>query len=153
MKFEKTKAILNQLVADLSQFAAVTHQSHWYMRGRGFVTWHPKFDEYIDTANDQLDTIAERLITLGGSPYSTLEEFAENSKIKSHEASYDVTIKEHLERLLENYRYLISVFNEGIEAAGEEGENVTEDFLIGYKEEAEKTVWMLAAELDQAPGL
>ncbi len=29
MKFEKTKEILNQLVADLSQFSVVIHQTHY----------------------------------------------------------------------------------------------------------------------------
>lgn len=37
MKFEKTKEILNQLVADLSQFSVVIHQTHWYMRGPEFL--------------------------------------------------------------------------------------------------------------------
>ncbi|MBS5961687.1 MAG: DNA starvation/stationary phase protection protein, partial [Enterococcus gallinarum] len=32
MKFEQTKEVLNQLVADLSQMAMVVHQTHWYMR-------------------------------------------------------------------------------------------------------------------------
>ena len=35
MKFEN-KEILNQLVADLSQFSVVIHQTHWYMRGSEF---------------------------------------------------------------------------------------------------------------------
>ena len=29
MKFEQTKEVLNQLVADLSQMAMVVHQTHW----------------------------------------------------------------------------------------------------------------------------
>ncbi len=77
MKFEKTKEILNQLVADLSQFSVVIHQTHWYMRGPEFLTLHPQMDEYMDQINEQLDVVSERLITLDGSPFSTLREFAE----------------------------------------------------------------------------
>ena len=43
MKFEKTKEVLNQLVADLSQMSMVIHQTHWYMRGennRKFHFWY-----------------------------------------------------------------------------------------------------------------
>ena len=38
----KTKAVLNQAVADLSVAASIVHQVHWYMRGPGFLYLHPK---------------------------------------------------------------------------------------------------------------
>ena len=90
MAVEKTKNVLNQLVADLSQFSTVIHQVHWYMRGPEFLTLHPLMDEYMDEINAQLDEVAERLITLGGAPYSTLKEFAENTGIKDEVGSYDL---------------------------------------------------------------
>ncbi len=34
----------------------------------------------MDQINEQLDVVSERLITLDGSPFSTLREFAENTK-------------------------------------------------------------------------
>ena len=52
------------------------------MRGRGFLVWHPKMDEYMDALDGHLDEISERLITLGGSPFSTLTEFLQNSEIE-----------------------------------------------------------------------
>ena len=51
MKYEQTKEILNQLVADLSQFSVVIHQTHWYMRGPEFLTLHPLMDEFMDEIN------------------------------------------------------------------------------------------------------
>lgn len=36
MKYDKTKVILNQLVADLSVFSVRIHQVHWYMSEAGF---------------------------------------------------------------------------------------------------------------------
>ena len=47
-KNEKTKAVLNQAVADLSKAASIVHQVHWYMRGTGFFYLHPKMDELMD---------------------------------------------------------------------------------------------------------
>ncbi len=38
----KTKEVLNQAVADLYVAHVALHQVHWYMRGRGFLVWHPK---------------------------------------------------------------------------------------------------------------
>ena len=73
MKYQKTKEVLNQLVADLSQMAMVIHQTHWYMRGTNFLKLHPLMDEFMDEINAQLDVISERLITLDGEPFSTLK--------------------------------------------------------------------------------
>ena len=70
-------------MADLSQASAAIHQIHWYMRGENFVSTHELMDTYRDTVEDQLDEVAERLITIDGAPYSTLDQFAENSAIKS----------------------------------------------------------------------
>ena len=67
-KNAKTKAVLNQAVADLSKAASIVHQIHWYMRGAGFLYLHPKMDELMDALNDNLDEISERLITIGGAP-------------------------------------------------------------------------------------
>ena len=138
----ETKALLNQVVADLYVAHIALHQVHWYMRGRGFLVWHPKMDEYMDSLDGYLDEISERLITLGGKPYSTLTEFLQHSEIE-----------ESLERVLAIYRYLIALFQKALDVTDEEGDDVTNDIFVGAKAELEKTVWMLAAELGQAPGL
>ena len=99
-KNAKTKAVLNQAVADLSKAASIVHQVHWYMRGAGFYYLHPKMDELMDGLNASLDEMSERLITIGGAPYSTLKEFDENSKLDETTGSFDKTMDEHLARLV-----------------------------------------------------
>lgn len=153
MKFEQTKEILNQLVADLSQFSVVIHQTHWYMRGPEFLTLHPKMDEYMDQINDQLDVISERLITLDGAPYSTLQEFADHTGIDDEIGTYERTIPERMEKLVEGYRYLADLYQKGIDVSGEEGDDCTQDIFIANKTEIEKNIWMLQAKLGKAPGI
>ena len=148
----KTKAILNQVVADLYTAHIALHQVHWYMRGAGFMVWHPKMDEYMDSLDGYLDEISERLITLGGSPFSTLTEFLQHSEIEEEEGEFR-SVEESLERVLDVYRYLITLFQKALDVTDEEGDDVTNDIFVGAKAELEKTVWMLAAELGQAPGL
>lgn len=113
MKFEQTKEVLNQLVADLSQMVMVVHQTHWYMRGPDFLTLHPMMDDFMDDLNDQLDMVSERLITLDGSPYSTLKEMADNTKIPDEIGNRDRTIPERLGTLAEGYRYLADLYQNG----------------------------------------
>ena len=147
-----TKEVLNQAVADLYVAHIALHQVHWYMRGRGFQVWHPKMDEYMDSLDGYLDEISERLITLGGKPYSTLTEFLQHSEIEEEEGEFR-NVEESLERVLEIYRYLITLFQKALDVTDEEGDDVTNDIFVGAKADLEKTVWMLAAELGQEPGL
>ena len=147
----KRNDVLNQAVADLSQFATIIHQTHWYMRGNGFLTLHPKMDEFMDEVNDWLDEIAERLITLGGSPYSTLREFSEHTKLTDEKGSYEKTMTEHLETLLIGYRYLQDLAEEGIEASSAENDAITEDIFIDIKGAVEKKIWMVSAHLGRSP--
>lgn len=147
MSNQKTQTVLNQAVADLSQFAAIIHQTHWYMRGRSFLTMHPKMDDFMDEINAQLDEIAERLITIGGAPYSTLKEFAENTKLADQKGDYSVDMETHMNRLLDGYKYLAGLYQQGIDAAEEEKDAVTADIFTSLKGEIDKKVWMLSATL------
>lgn len=147
MSNENTKKILNQTVADLSKTAALIHQVHWYMRGRGFLKLHPKMDTYLDDVNEQLDEFAERLITIGGSPLSTLKEFDENSKITLEKGTWDKTIEERLQEILTAYKYLAGLFKEGIKVAEGEDDPATADIFTTAVASFEKTIWMLEAEL------
>jgi DNA-binding ferritin-like protein (oxidative damage protectant) len=153
MSREKTKSVLNQSVADLSKSSALVHQVHWYMRGPGFMKLHPKMDEFMDQLNGILDELSERLITIGGSPVSTLKEFDELSKIKMEKANWDTSISERLDEVIAAYKYLSGLFQEGIEASDEEGDAVTADMFTSSKALIEKTVWMLESEIGKAPGL
>ena len=154
MTKEKTKVVLNQAVADLSQLSALIHQTHWYMRGANFLKLHPLMDEYRDAIESQLDEMSERLITIGGAPYSTLEEFAQNSKIELKPTTYDVSTPDRFKALIKAFRYVADdLYQEGLDVTDEEGDDVTNDIFVGGKAWLEKTIWMLQAELDEAPGI
>lgn len=149
----QTKTVLNQAVADLSVAASMIHQIHWYMRGRGFLRLHPTMDELMDGLNGHLDELSERLITLGGAPYSTLKEFDQASNLEEVPGSYELTVEQHLERLLSIYDYLRQLYQVGLEVTDEEGDDPTNGLFADAQGEAEKTIWLLRAELGQAPGL
>jgi starvation-inducible DNA-binding protein len=149
----KTKAVLNQTVADLSKAASIIHQIHWYMRGRGFLRLHPAMDELMDGLNGHLDEFSERLIMLGGAPYSTLKEFDEASFLQETKGSFDLTVEDHLNRLLEVYSYLRQLYQLGLDVTDEEGDDPSNGLFADAQGEVEKNIWMLQAELGQAPGL
>ena len=45
------------------------------------------------------------------------------------------------------------LFQKGLDITDEEGDDVTNGIFADAKTETDKTIWMLAAELGQAPGL
>ena len=153
MSRENTQKILNQTLADLSQFAAIIHQVHWYVRGENFYGVHELMDKFLDEANEAVDEVAERLITIGGAPYSSLKEFAENSKLETAKGDYSVSIESHIKTLISGYKYLAKLYREGIEVSDKEGDAVTADLFTGLLSSTEKTLWMLNATLGKAPEL
>jgi len=81
-----------------------------------------------------------------------LTEFLQHSEIEEGAGEFR-NVEESLERVLEIYRYLITLFQKALDVTDEEGDDVTNDIFVGAKADLEKTVWMLAAELGQTPGL
>ena len=148
-----TKAVLNQVVADLYVAHIALHQVHWYMRGRGFLVWHPKMDEYMESLDATLDEVSERLITLGGATYASMVEFLEHSNIQEEKGSFERSMEENFGRVLSIFRYLVSLYQKALDITDAEGDDVTNDIFVGAKAELEKHIWMIAAELGQAPGL
>ncbi|GFZ26708.1 Dps family protein [Lactobacillus corticis] len=151
MKYPKTKELLNQLVADLGQMQMVVRQTHWYMRGTGFLTLHPLLDSWMDDLNEQRDEIAERLIAIDGSPYATLEDVVKHTKIESTPSTWDRSITERFTVLSQDYRYLADLYQKGIEITDDEKDFSTQDMLIEHKTNIEKRLWMIQAQLGKAP--
>ena len=147
MNFTSTKDVLNQMVADLSQMSMVIHQTHWYMRGFGFLYLHPLMDDYKSEIDDQLDIVAERLVALNGSPVSTLQEISEKTKISSEPGTYDKSMSELLNNLLTDYKYLDNLYTDGIKISGDENDFASQDIMITFKELLEKRIWMISAQL------
>lgn len=149
----ETKKVLNQAVADLSVAHSILHQVHWYMRGRGFAIWHPKMDDYMAELDGYLDEMSERLITLGGAPFSTLKEFSDNSQLEEVTGDYSLSVEEQLARVVAVFRYLVALFDKGLDVTDAEGDDVTNGLFADAKGQLEKHIWILQAELGQASNL
>ncbi|WP_103661519.1 DNA starvation/stationary phase protection protein [Lactobacillus sp. HT06-2] len=151
MKYPETKKVLNQLVADLTQMYMVVHQHHWYMRGERFLKLHPYLDHVMDELADQLDQVSERLVTLDGSPVSTLGEIVKMTKIPDEKGNWDETINERYAKIIDGYHYLDKLYEKGIEVSAKEGDDSTNDMLIAFHTAVEKRIWMMSAEIGKAP--
>ncbi|MFD2617863.1 Dps family protein [Terrilactibacillus laevilacticus] len=140
------KELLNKQVANFGVLYIKLHQFHWYVKGPQFFTLHTKFEELYDEAAATFDDLAERLLTIGGSPYSTLKEYLEHASLQE---STDVNRKadDFVKEIINDYTLLSKELGESINHAAEAGDDVTQDLFIGLKGNLEKHVWMLQAYL------
>jgi len=134
---------LNQLLSDTHIYYQNTRGFHWNIKGSNFFQLHAKFEELYTEALTNIDEIAERILTIGGSPSHTLETYLEQSNIKSvKDESNDRKI---VETIVQNIKQLIDQENKVKEAAAAAGDSETEDMMIALVNSQEKTNWMFAS--------
>lgn len=152
MAYPKTEQALNQIVADLTQTHMLVHQHHWYMLGHRFIKLHFYLDKVMAELADQQDTVAERLIEINGSPISTYEEVLAATKVPDQKGSWDLSMDERFQLILDAYKTIRDDYEEGIKVSAAEGDDSTNDMLIEFHTAIEKRIWLIAAELGQRPG-
>lgn len=134
---------LNELLANFQIYYQNLRGLHWNIKGQSFFELHMKFEELYTDAQEKIDLIAERILTLQGTPLHTFEDYlAESSVTVGRNISNDresvELVANSLERLIELERQLL---NESAEADDEGTNAMMSDFIS----EQEKTVWMLKA--------
>jgi starvation-inducible DNA-binding protein len=63
---------LNTLLADSTVLYQKLRSMHWVVKGPMFFALHIKFEELYNAWATYIDDIAERILTIGGTPHTTL---------------------------------------------------------------------------------
>ena len=134
---------LQQLLADFQVYYTNLRGFHWEIQGRGFFVLHGKFEEMYNDAAAKIDEIAERILTLGGTPENKFSEYLKTARVA--EVSGVTRSSEAVEHVLETYKHFIAEERKLIEVANEANDAVTVDMLTGYLKEQEKMIWMLVS--------
>ncbi|MGA8942376.1 MAG: DNA starvation/stationary phase protection protein [Thermoactinomyces sp.] len=137
------QTILNRQLANWSVLYFKLHHYHWFVKGDQFFELHQKFEEYYNEAASALDQIAERLLTIGGIPSSTMREYLNQATIQ--EAVGNETAEQMVQQVIEDFRTIAQESKEAIKAAESVGDDATADLFIGLGAKLEKHLWMLAA--------
>jgi starvation-inducible DNA-binding protein len=141
---EKVTAILNQLLADLSDLYSQTKQAHWNVRGKHFISLHKLFDELADVVEDQIDPLAERVTALGGTANGTVRQAAKASSLPE----FPTDLKDDMAfvaALVERFGYTANAVRKGIDDTTGLGDAVSADLLTGMTAELDKALWFLEA--------
>ena len=96
---------LQQLLADYQVFYTNLRGFHWNIKGHSFFVLHGKFEGMYNEVAEQIDELAERILTLGGQPDNRFSEYLKVANIKEFT---DISCgDEALKNVLDTYSYLI----------------------------------------------
>ncbi len=136
---------LNVLLANYQMFYQNLRGFHWNIQGPSFFELHIKFEELYNDAVMKVDEIAERVLTLGETPYHTFTAYLEHSTIK--EAANVKDGEGTVSTTLANLKTLLEMERKILDLSGEAGDEGTNSQMSDYISQQEKTVWMLTAYL------
>ena len=108
-----------------------------------FFTRHEKFEELYNNAKENIDEVAERVLTLGYVPIHRLENILKESNISEAETVGES--KEIVKTLLDNFSTLLVQERKILKLAGEADDEASVDLMTGYISAQEKVCWMLSA--------
>ena len=146
-KVVKVAKSLNELLATYQLHYQKLRNFHWNLKSNHFFVLHDKFEEFYTDANEKIDDIAERILTIRVQPLSQLSDYLKVSRIK--EVSEDLDDDEMVTEVLSDYKELISIGREVLAAAEEAEDEGTTDMIGGYVGDLEKSAWMLASYLEK----
>jgi len=138
---------LNDLLADYQVFYMNTRGFHWNIKGEKFFELHLKFEELYNNLILKIDEIAERILTLGGTPLHTYTDYIENSEIK--ETKNVFSGNDCIENILNSFQKLLILQREVLQLASDLDDEGTNALMSDYIREQEKLVWMYSAVLNK----
>ncbi|SFG31708.1 Dps family protein [Pontibacter chinhatensis] len=136
---------LNILLANYQLFYINARGFHWNISGDKFFELHAKFEELYSDAIVKVDEIAERILTLGHTPFHSFSSYLENATIK--EVSNVSDGNEAVREVLEGFKVLILTERELLALSAEADDEGTNALMSDYIREQEKLVWMYSAYL------
>jgi starvation-inducible DNA-binding protein len=137
--------LLNQALADLSDLSSQTKQAHWNVKGPSFYSLHLLFDSLAGTVEGHLDTIAERITTLGGIAQGTIRQAAAASSLPEFPQNFEGL--SCVASLIERFGTAANSVRTAIDAAANLGDADTADLFTAVSRDLDKSLWFLEAHL------
>ncbi len=140
---EVIAAELNILLANFQVYYQNLRGIHWNIRGKRFFQLHVKFEELYNDAQQKIDMVAERVLTLGATPLHTFEDYVANNKLRvGKNISKDT---EAVNLIIESLADLLKIERVILEESANINDEGTNSMMSDFIKEQEKTVWMMKA--------
>lgn len=140
---EVIAAELNILLSNFQVYYQNLRGLHWNIRGKRFFSLHVKFEELYNDAQEKIDMVAERILTLGGTPLHTFEDYIKNNRLEvGNNISKDTEAVHLIMSSLSDLLKIERVILEETDNINDEGTN---SMMSDFIKEQEKTIWMMKA--------
>ena len=142
---------LNQLLADSITLRDLYKKHHWQVAGPTFMQLHLLFDKHAGEQTELVDSLAERIQSLGGVCLAMGSDVAETTLIprppKGREA-----VPVQISRLLHAHEIVIKEARAMARRASETGDDGTNDLIVSdIIRQNEQQVWFLAEHVIDVP--
>ena len=142
---------LNQLLADTMTVRDLYKKHHWQVAGHTFYQLHLLFDKHFGEQNELVDSIAERIMMLGGVSVAMAADAAEMTLIprppKGREA-----VPVQISRLLHAHEIVLEEARTMARQAADAGDDGTNDLLVSSVIRTnESQVWFVAEHIVDEP--
>jgi len=142
-KTEELASELNILLANFQVHYQNLRGLHWNIKGNNFFELHVKFEEFYTDAQEKVDIIAERILTLQGQPVHTFEDYIKiASVVVVKNVANDV---EAVQGIISSLSELISIERGLLNLSDSADDEGTNSMMSDFISEQEKTIWMLNA--------
>jgi starvation-inducible DNA-binding protein len=143
---EQIITLLNQHLADTFDLYSQTKQAHWNVKGEQFYQLHELFDKLAGGLLEHVDTIAERVTTLGGTALGTARMAASASRLSEYPEDV-VAGRDSVSTLAERYGALAATTRAAIDTAARLGDVDSSDLFTEVSRDLDKSLWFLEAHL------
>ena len=142
---------LNQLLADTMTLRDMYKKHHWQVSGPTFYQLHLLFDKHFGEQSEIVDTIAERIMTLGGVSIAMSHDVAETTTIpRPPQGREEAPVQ--ISRLLQAHEMTLQAARSMAKQAAQAGDDGTNDILVSdVIRPNELQVWFLAEHLVEMP--
>ncbi|UTV55461.1 Dps family protein [Burkholderia arboris] len=132
---------LSRLLADTFSLYLRTHNFHWNVTGPMFNTLHLMFEAQYNALRLAVDSVAERIRTLGVVAPGTSADFAKLSSVP--QAKGMPAAEEMIRQLVEGHETVVRTARDSFPIADAASDEPTADLLTQRLQTHEKTAWRL----------
>lgn len=142
---------LNQLLADTMTLRDMYKKHHWQVSGPTFYQLHLLFDKHYEAQAELVDTIAERIMLLGGVSIAMAHDVAETTTLPRLPKGREEPPVQ-MSRLLQAHETILLEARSMAKQASESGDDGTNDMLVSdVIRTNEFQVWFIAEHLVNVP--